>query len=172
MHLKCFVLIQSFPKYLCLLTRSVLNWIFPVWNVQICCQILTLLTSRKYYVCRKLQELSGTVWTVEETYSLVYSQTLPSWVDIHMCRLHKSIRSILWHQRASSGRGCRPWMSIHFRFSSVWGVQRCWEEVTTGTLWSQSSEQIMFTFFQCFCSFSPPLLTYTSLLTAEMATEP
>lgn len=37
-------------------------------------------------------------------------------------------------------------MSIHLPFSSVKG--HSWEEVATGSLWSQSSEQTMFTFFQ------------------------
>lgn len=39
-------------------------------------------------------------------------------------------------------------MNIHFHFSSFKGVRRCWEEVTTVSLWSQPAEQTMFTFFQ------------------------
>lgn len=65
-----------------------------------------------------------------------------------ICPLHKSIRSVLWLQRRVAGRGCRPWMNIHFHFSLVKGVHHRWEEVTTVWLWSQSSGQTMFTFFQ------------------------
>ena len=62
--------------------------------------------------------------------------------------LHKSIGSAPWLQRAvirkrPSNRG---W-TFPFPFSLVKGARHRWEDVTTVWLWSQASEQRVFTFF-------------------------
>lgn len=77
---------------------------------------------------------------------------------LYVCLPHKSIRSIMWLQRGALRKGCRPWMSIDFHFSSDEGERRLpWPRFEVSRL------SRVFTFFLCIAPSSchHPALTYT-----------